>query len=205
MTLARELKKYEKQWKEAEQQELGQFAKLPDGDYTGKLTAARIELAKASGRLQIAWPLMVIGGKQDGRRITKYDGLDNELSMSYAKGLMSLLGMDAPESILELPGAIEKYFKHKKDGVPVNFTVVTKDSFTNIYINGLAEEEEGDKEKEKEKEDDISSEYSRKDIKNMSEKDLRKLVKVKDLDIDPDDFEDEADEFRKAVIKELSL
>lgn len=74
------------------------------------------------------------------------------------------------------------------------------------FIEKLKDKNEED---ESEPDDDNDPEYDKDDIEEMSYKELKKLVKKEDLDVDVSDFdkddEDDLDDFREAVIDELGL
>jgi hypothetical protein len=216
--LAKVLKDIEKDWKNAEEQELGGFQKLPDGDYKVIMEAPRVELAKASDRLQIAWPFKVAEGKLKGKSIIKFDGLDNEVSMGYAKGLFKLLEIPIPTKAVDIPDALEAFYKdYEKNEKLIAITIKTKDEFQNIYVNGFvdADEEDGKKDKDDDKgkkddkddkkDDKKSSKFTKKDIRAIEKrKDLKEFIEKNKLKIDADDYEG-LDELQDAIIEELGI
>jgi hypothetical protein len=179
--LEKMLKQVDEDWKEAEAVEITGRIAVPDGNYKCFLKNARVEFSKSSDRLQVAWEIEVAEGKQKGKSIMKFDGLDNDVSMGWMKGTMKVLGMEIPKSITKLPGVFEEFFEDNKD-IPINITVRTKDNFTNVYINGLAEEEEPEKgKKEKEEEEEEEKEEEEKEKKEKSKKG-KSSIKADDLD-----------------------
>lgn len=188
------MKELEKEWAEAEPQEISGRAIVPDGDYTANLKGAEVQLSKNSERLQVVWDLKIAEGDSEGKQVLKFDGLDNEVSMGWTKGLMSMLGMKIPKTLASIPAIFETYFE-ENPGTLVSITVKTKDGYTNVYINELLEgtaKLSGKGEKKTVKPD----------IKKMSMKELRAFVREKDLSIDPDDY-DGADDLRLAILEEI--
>lgn len=210
--LAKILKQLDKQWKDTEAVEVGEgFTNIPDGNYVVTLEPARVELSKASERLQIAWPMVIAEGKLNGKKLIKFDGLDSELNISWVKGTMNVLGISIPKSATDIPQALEDFFESYKDR-KVNISAKTKDEFVNLYINGYAEEPfESDGEPDSEPEDKKSKAKkkeskpdmpSKKEIKAMSRKELKAVIKEAGLDIDPEDYDD-TDELKDAIIETL--
>lgn len=210
--LGKVLKDLNKTWKNTEPIEIQERVNVPDGNYVAVMEPAGVELAKSSERLQIAWPMKISDGKFKGKRVIKFDGLDSELSISWVKGVMNVLGIEIPKVAEDLPEVLEKFFKKEYDDRPINISIKTTDDFTNIYINGYADgaESEGKKEKEEEKEEKSSKNKvekpSKKEIKEMSRKELKAVIEEHGLekDVDPDDYSDNK-ELRDAVIEALDL
>jgi hypothetical protein len=217
--LAKVLKDINKAWKDAEEQELGGFVKIADGDYKATMDAPRVELSKQTERLQIAWPFKISEGKSSGKTLIKFDGLDNEVSMGYAKGMFNLLGIPIPSKAEEIPDALESWFKeYEKDEQLIALTVKTKDEFTNIYVNGFVDAGDTDdntgdsKDKKITKSDTKKSEKSgkssgptKKDIRALdNRKDLKTFINDHDLKIDVDDYE-AINELQDAIIEELGI
>jgi hypothetical protein len=202
-SLEKILKQVDEDWKEAEAVEITGRAAVPDGNYKCFLKNARVEFSKSSDRLQVAWEMEVVEGKQEGKSVMKFDGLDNDVSMGWMKGTMKVLGMEVPKSITKLPGVFEEFFEGNKD-IPINITVRTKDNFTNVYINGLAEEEEskkGKKEKGKEKEEEEEEEEKEKKEKSKKGK---SSIKADDLDdMNLEEMLEAAEYFDIAVPKKI--
>ena len=201
--LSKILKQLSKEWKDTEPAELPTSISVPDGNYICVLEPARVELSKASDRLQIAWPIEISDGKHEGKSLTKFDGLVDEIQISYAKATMQTLGISIPAKSEKLPQVLEDFFEDDYKDRKVNVTVRTKDEFTNIFINGYFDDE-GD-EAGKDKNDGGDKDYEGppvKKIKKMDKKALKKLIKEHGIDVDPDDYDD-TDEFRDAVIEEV--
>lgn len=214
--LAKVLKTLDKQWKDTEAVEVGQFTKFADGNYVVTLEPAGVELSKTSERLQIAWPMVFAEGKYEGKKTIKFDGLDSELSISWAKGVMNVLGIEVPDKATDLPEALETFFEKEYKDRKVNISIKTDGDFSNIFINGYVEEEEGSAKKKKKEESEEPEEKeekkgkkvkdidkpTKKEVKAMSRKELKAVIKEHGFDIDPDEFED-TDDLKDAVIEEL--
>lgn len=209
--LAKALKEIDVLWSKTDAMEMGTFSPVPDGDYVAHLLPARLEFSKQSNRFQIAWPLKIAIGKLKGRSIVKFDGLDHETSISWIKGVFKLLGIEIPASSKKIPSALETYFENNED-VLVNITIKTKDTYTNIFINGLyvSSIDDGSVEKniieetEKEETKKEKAEITAKQIKKMSSKEIKNLIKERDLDLDTTDFDD-IEDLKDAIISELGL
>lgn len=209
--IAKELKSLQKSWKDAEPQELGTFTKVPDGDYVAEIVGMVVELSK-NDRPQIVYSLEILEGKYEEKVIKKFDGLDNEMGIGYAKALLNLLEVEIPKNIAELPEAIDDWFS-SNESTQVNMTVKTKDGYSNVYINSLADIGKSEKKKTKgkgEKEEKSKGKKGKEkqldpdDIREMKKKDLKALIKSKDIDVDPEDYAD-AEELAEAIIEELDL
>lgn len=212
--LAKALKEIDTLWTKTEAMEMGSFSPVPDGDYVAYLFPARLEFSKQSNRFQIAWPLKVAIGKLKGRSLVKFDGLDHETSIGWIKGVFKLLGIEIPASSKKIPAVLETYFESNND-VLVNITVKTKDTYTNIFINGIyagaldetspAHSEEHKEIRTENTEKSIKEpEITTKQINKMSSKEIKNLIKDRDLDLDSTDFDD-IDDLKEAVISELGL
>ena len=177
-------------WESSEARSFG--APLPDGQYEGIIEAALIEESR-NGRLQVRWDLLVTEGDCEGRQVRKYNGLETKDNMDWFKGDLQTLNLDVPDDITNLGDTLEA-----ASGMAIRFQVRTRDEFTNIdFIEPL--EGGGDK---KEKAEPDEAEYTKKDIKKMTEKQLTALADEQGLD--PDDF-DEWDDLADALIEELGL
>lgn len=189
------MKELEKEWTEAEPQDVGGRSAVPNGEYTANLNGAEVQLSKSSERLQVVWDLKIAEGEYEGKQVMKFDGLDNEVSMGWTKGLMKMLGIKIPKTLAGIPAVFETYFE-ENPGTLVSMTVKTKDEYTNVYINELLKgKAEGTSDKD-------TKTKSKPDIKKMSMKELRTLIREKDLSIDPDDY-DTADDLRLAILEEI--
>lgn len=232
-SLSKILKSLNKQWKETEAAVIQERVPIPDGDYVAKMLPASVELSKSSNRLQIAWHMEIVNGKKKGKKITNYSGLDNEISISWIKATMNLLGIKIPLKATDIPKTLDKFFK-KNDDIFVNITVKTsEDSFTNIYINGVLDKEDledltNDNDIDDEDDTDINEDDDDDDDDDNDEDDdededededdkpetpskkkvmkmkMKELKKViKDFDLDVDTDDSTLSEIREEVVEEL--
>lgn len=197
-------------WTSSETIESQGFTPLPDGNYSGKLVSGTVEMSQ-NGRVQIVWVLKVSEGKYSSKVVKKFDGIDNEVSIGYAKGLMKVIGISIPSSVAKLPKSLEGFFSSYPDGVNVEFTVKTKDGYVNIYINSVsAGKDEGSKKPSKpdsqadEKPKTSSKKLLYTDLEDMDKDELIKLIEKRSLDIDDADKLKEA-KLRRLVAEELDI
>ena len=131
-----QLEEFEAAWKEASAESA--FDNLPDGKYQVSIEEVRLENAKKSGRLQLAWVLTVMSGDYAGRKVFHYRGLDREESVGWMKREIYACGLEV-ESILDLPDMLPELL----DRV-VEITLKTKrgsdgEDYQNCFINKLLE------------------------------------------------------------------
>lgn len=107
---------------------------IPDDDYVAKISKMIINKSK-KGRLQVVTTFTIFDGNYTGKEIMRFDGLDNEQSMSFFKAMCETIGLEYPESLVQLPDAI-KAFTDSFDGL-INITMKTKGDYQNLYIKGL--------------------------------------------------------------------
>jgi len=125
------LKKLNKSWKDATNEEDPFGAQVDDGFYKMKVMEGRVEEAQSSGRLQIRWEHQILEGEFKGETVLEYEGLEQEQSLFYVQRRISRLGYDIPEDISELQAVLEKITKEQ----PVaRCKVATKDDFQHVYI-----------------------------------------------------------------------
>lgn len=132
-----QLEEFETAWKEASAESV--FDNLPDGKYQVGIEEVRLENAKKSGRLQLAWVLTVMNGDYAGRKVFHYRGLDREESVGWMKREIYACGLEV-ESILDLPDMLPELL----DRV-VEITLKTKrgsdgEDYQNCFINRLLDE-----------------------------------------------------------------
>ncbi len=201
-SIANALKEVEDTWESSEVIESQGFSPLPDGNYSGNVSDGIVEMSQ-NGRLQITLTLKPTEGKYEGKTIKKFMGLDNELSIGYAKGTLKLLGIEIPKSVTKLPKVLTDFFSEHNDGINVEFTVKTKDDFVNIYINKATIEEEKSSTKEKSKKEKIKKPtYS--ELEDMDKDDLIKIIEKFDLGIeDPEKIKES--KLLRIVAEELDI
>lgn len=152
------LKSLESAWSEAEAKAV-EFSTIPDGTYKGYLRSSVVELSKG-GNLQVHWTLQVADGEYKNRKVHKFDRLESEDNLGWLKGTMTTLGMKIPTKLTNLPKALNMFFEENGDSVLIDFTVRTKDEFTNVYINGKTDSTPTGKNEDDNFEDDINTEAS---------------------------------------------
>ena len=145
------LKAAQKAWSTSEEKRPD--APLDDGEYIAKPDEMRIDVSK-SGRLQCVTKWAVTQGPDKGGSIRRYDGLDDEVGMSYFKGYAAIIGLEVPESMADLPEAVEDFVDNNSDEFKMVVRTQKDGDFKNVYINGLADgseelEQEGEKPKNK--------------------------------------------------------
>lgn len=129
-----ELAQLDGAWKETKAAKGG--ANIPDGDYVAKITSMVINKSK-NQRLQAVTTFTVYDGNYAGKEIMRFDGLNNEQSISFFKAYAETIGLDCPESMTDLPNEIEAFMGHF-DGL-VNITMKTKGDYQNLYVKGLVD------------------------------------------------------------------
>lgn len=195
------LQELETAWKDTDVVEAGVFTPPSDGNYSGKLLSGSVEMSQ-NGRIQIVWVLKITEGSQEGKVIRKFDGIDNEISIGYAKGMLKLVGIDIPKKAADLPKALKNFFLAHEEGMNVEFTVKTKDGFTNIYVNSADKEEtkQSDTKETKKK----SKKLSYTDLEDMDKSELIDLISEQKLDIDDAEKIKET-KLRRLIAEELDI
>ena len=192
------------------------FQELADGEYKGKIVAAELAESK-SGRNQVVWTLKVTAGPSKGQTVKRFSGLATEENMAWLAGDLQTLGIefdaDDVESLVAALGEaidLDIIFKvrHKDEYTNYDFVDIAKNG--NVADAEEEEEEKAPKDSKKGKVKDAEEEEPVEDatptkasIKLMKGKALRTLAA--DLDIDPDDFDDDDKKIQAAIIKELGL
>lgn len=130
--IAKALKSLESSWETAEVRTPG--SGLPDGDYAGKIVGMDINTSK-KGRLQVVTRFKIVDGKNKGAEVMRFDGIDNDTSMSYFKGYCDIIGMDIPSDISDLPETLEEFVDSNKNEI-FSVNLKTKDEYQNVYVKG---------------------------------------------------------------------
>lgn len=112
------------------------FASIPDGDYLGKLISMELGFSK-NQRLQVVSEFEIVDGKYKGKTLKKFDGLKDEVNMSFFKGYCEVLGVEIPENISDLPDTLSNFVDDFNS--LINITVKTKDEYTNVYVKGISD------------------------------------------------------------------
>lgn len=127
---------------------------LPDGQYTVRVTEARVE---NKNRLQAIWKIKVTAGDSDmiGEEGEYAFGLNNEVGLGiYMRGLRKA-GCDMPESPQEVVEATESL-----EGKLLRVQVKSKDGYSNLYVVGAKDDEDEDEEESEEEEEESEEEES---------------------------------------------
>jgi hypothetical protein len=207
------LKKMQSGWEDAAPRRGG--APVPDGNYTGRIESAILEEAKESQRLQIHWIIVIADEQYEGKKVHKFDGINEAKDLEWVQGTLEAIELDIPDDIADIGETLEE-----AAGLLIDITVATKDEFLNVYFNELAEdgedeeeEEEGEEEEEEEEEAEEAEEeeeeeeeegegYDEDDINEMKKKDLIELIDDEELDVDPTEHKG-VKALRAAVIEEM--
>ena len=147
MKIHDELKMLRKKWRKSKARNITQ--PVPDDKYKVKVVDSRIERSKSSNRLQAVQILQIIKGKFKDRMLYRYSGLDTAQNISFIKSDLKLLGIKIPKDIMNLSKALESMID-----LECKVEIRTKGEFTNIYFQGLLEEEDDAKDVEDEDNDD---------------------------------------------------
>lgn len=173
------------------------FNNLSEGTYEGfiKPGSAIIE-PKESGGHKASLILVVTAPEEheDKEQAMRCD-LSTQVGVNIFLGQLELLGLDQASSVKEAAEALGD-----TDDVPVRFWVgPQQDEYPpKVRINERLEDSDDGEEAEEPAEDD----YTKKDIKKMTEEELDDLAK--ELKMDPDDYET-YDKLRKDLYEELDL
>lgn len=117
------------------------FSNVPEGDYIGDLKEMKMEESKKTARLQVVTTIEIADGDYLGKTVKRFDGLDNEQSMGYFKGLCEIIGLDIPDDIENLQEAMDAFIESNQD--LYNITIKMNDKYANVYINGVSEYTKG--------------------------------------------------------------
>jgi len=107
--------------------EVSDLGKYPDGTYQGKLDKIYLEQSK-KGRNQCVMDFEIISGSYQGRNQRKYCGMETPDNLDFLTRDLRVLGI--PSFIWT---EVEKYFPKLLDTV-IEFELVTKDGFQNVYL-----------------------------------------------------------------------
>lgn len=114
---------------------------IKDGDYVAKIESMEVNISK-NKRPQVVTKFVIADGKFKGKDKLRFDGIDNDTSMSFFKGFAETLGIDLPEDITELPEILED-FVNSFDAL-VNISLKTKGDYQNVFVKGLSEYDQDD-------------------------------------------------------------
>lgn len=160
MAVNAKLSQLSKMWKSAQSIQPS-FSNVPEGDYVAQLVEMKLGEAKKSGRLQVISTYNIMDGEFEGKSVKRFDGLDNETSVGYFKGLCEVIGLDLPEDLSVLQEAMDEFVEQNNDLFNITIKMTedkqTKQKYSNVYVNGisefsLGEEGEGGEEGEEESE-----------------------------------------------------
>lgn len=123
------------------------FSKIPDGNYTARVEAARAEMSQDGQTPKLSWELIIVGGEYDGRHLFRSNFLKDSRNVGWLKKDLRAceIDIDSPsfkvseflvsgtEQLLDL--ILDITVKNKKytdrDG--------NEKESTNTYINGIAD------------------------------------------------------------------
>lgn len=182
------------------------FSNLPPGTYEGyvKPGTALIEVKDSGGHrcqitLVVTSPEEFAGNKETDPReqVARYD-LTTQVGVDILLGELETMELGQPDTLEEAGKMLAE-----SDNIPVEFWVgVPKDEFPpKVRINARLEEDLTD-EKAAKGGESKEPEYTKAEIKKMSDDELDDLAKEEGLD--PDDYETYP-ELAKALIEELGL
>ena len=126
------------------------FVQIPDGDYVGDLKEMKMEESKASGRLQVVSSYVILDeGDCEGKTVKRFDGLDNETSMGFFKGVCEVIGFEVPEDLELLQEAMDAFVADSNRMDLYKLTMKTskgKDgkTYSNLFVNGISDYTKGD-------------------------------------------------------------
>jgi len=182
------------------------FSNLPAGTYEGyiKPGSAVLEPKPDGGGYRAKLVLVATSPDEYENREQRYSqDLTSEFGKGLFLGMLETLGFNAEIDTIEDAAEIMA----QTDNIPVRFWVgEPRDEFPpRVSINDRLDDEDGeDTENEDEDADgtEEEEEYTKKDIKKMSDEELDELAE--ELDLDPDEY-DTYKELREAIYEELDL
>jgi hypothetical protein len=187
-TIQQKLKALQKDWKNTEAR-IG-YEDLPDGDYEGVIKNAVLGLSK-NDNLMATYTLEVTEGDFKGRVQYKRQMLETADNISYAKGDLEAIDVDAPDNIADLG----ETFEQEVVSLAVLFSVVHNKEFVNVYFRERLEEASKESEpKEDNEESGDEDALTADDVRAYLDEDdegesiFTEIIKDNDLDIDPDDY-----------------
>ena len=112
----------------------------PIGNFQVELTSAVLGPSQSSGRLQIAYEMVILVGEHKDKVIRKYDGLDKPETISITKQQLKRIGVDSDKvSLSQLP-AVLLSLKGSKLAVQCKLNKTTQGEFYNIYFNKVIQD-----------------------------------------------------------------
>lgn len=178
------LKAMQKVWKKGEAKTGG--GKVPDDNYNVRIDSMTLEESKASSRLQVHYEMCILDGNYEGKKLHKYQGIEDQEQVDYFMGDLEMLEVEVPTNMEDIGESLEA-----AAGLLVELSVATRDEFQNIYLNELLEPEDGEEagdDDEDEDEDDDADVDEDVDTDDDDEDDSD------DDDDDDDEDEDEEEE-----------
>lgn len=171
--IAKALKSLESVWEESEIKTSG--SGISDGDYIAKLSNIEINTSK-KGRLQVVTRFKIADGKQKGSEVARFDGIDNDISMSYFKGYCEVLGIEIPSDITDLPDTLDSFLEENR-GELYALTLKTKDEYQNVYVKGASVTGEELEEQDENEEEDSDDEQEESEAEEKPTKKLKNKKK----------------------------
>ncbi len=153
--IAKELAKLKKIWSAAEPIT---GSSIPEDDYVAKIKTMELGTSKA-GNIQCVITLCITTGKYKNKEVKMFQGLGTEIGVSFFKGVCSIIGLDCPDDITDLPDAIDAFMEDFDE--VLNIHITEKDNMTNVRIKGLSDEiedvEEDDTDVDEEEEEELDN------------------------------------------------
>lgn len=195
---AAKLSQLSKMWKGAVPTQ-GGFSVIPDGNYTAQLKEMKLGESKAK-RVQVVSTYEIVDGEFEGKTVKRFDGLDNETSMGFFKGLCEVIGLEVPEDIGFLQDAMDEFVGGNNDLFDITVkTTKSKEGkeYSNLFVNGVSEltlTAEG--EEEVTEEETVEEEVSEEEVSEEGEEEVVNEEEV--------EFEEEAEQEVQAPIKKFA-
>lgn len=186
-------------WESAEEWTPGAPRWTPPEDqgYEGLIINVESRLSREKDRY-IIWSVQITKGEHKGKEFEDWQRIENQEGLNYLKGRFATLGIAYPDDMDKLGEPMEEAC-----GVGIRFHTWYRGEDDEYFNMGIDEVLEGGAPvKEKETSTEEESEYSKRDIRKMSEKQLDKLCE--EYGLDSNDYE-EWDDVKDALIVEMGL
>lgn len=123
------------------------FSKIPDGNYTARVEAARAEMSQDGQTPKLSWELIIVGGEYDGRHLFRSNFLKDSRNVGWLKKDLRAceIDIDSPSFKVSefLVSGTEQLLDLILDITVKNKKYTDRDGnereSTNTYINGIAD------------------------------------------------------------------
>lgn len=224
------LKQMQESWNQSEETAEEMFSDIPEGVYVGVLQSAAVD-ESSNGNLMIKREHLITQGNFEGRVVYDNLMLKNETTIAFVRRWLNTMGFECPEDIAEIPEILEELviyddllqFKVSRSDDFTNVNVlevieqgepISEDTAENDteetrldpepskgYTDNLDSESEDPRENKKEGQSD-SQAIAEAEIDDMYKKELKNLIKKRDLDVDLDLNKQP---MKKAIKEELGI